>query len=340
MIKFTITIEEKKLEDIKSIFGQMAAYSSEYKGYRGEENPFFIYNDIIFYNLSSSRGYETSIESKFIYLKLKRYTAMSFYIKYNTKSYFIKVIHGYNKQFIKKCVFEWYRSIFNIPIVIFSLPKEMPESIKDLILELCGNLLEPKFVSDNGKEYKYKIPIIAFDEISGTIYSGYEYLASRLYDSFIWNRKKTANINKIYEIYHPKNQKKFLKQLTNILKIFDENKIEFNTNIRDTLTTIIFNIRSLILKRGSVHTTMIDNEKVLFIDLSNYAATEDEIILHELLHYTTVSVNFIKIIRECFNTLATYLLLPEPKFKEFIEKSLRSKEDSPKIIPFGSELYE
>lgn len=306
--------------------------------YRGwpYDKPFFEYKGIIFTN---PRYYENKsgkykVESKFISIIFKGYEIFEFTIKYNDNSQTIKIIRGYKKQYAKKCVFEWYRHKFLIPIIVLIISKELPKKIKKLILLLCSDLITPTIYTDSedkSKRYTCKVPTIAFN-IDGTVYSGYKYIASLFLDSFKWKRK-----DKTYTIYHPKENKEIEEKIKEILIIFNEKDIQFIKDVRKNLKSIIFTYDITKFAKGTVYRTTIDKENVLIIDLS--IDPSKKTILHELLHYTTYSINFIPMLRESFNTLATYLLLPKNQFNKFIKETLLKGEEYEKELIIGTNIY-
>jgi hypothetical protein len=285
-----------------------------------DKAPFLVVNidsasPLKFYKLKKHYLDNNDIRMKTGRFSVKDDHILTFNVQKDNQNWDIHISTATSEKFKYTFSFEWYETEQYFSLVIFDVPLQVPTSLWNTVLLLSQGLLKSEEITDG--EDVYTIPVIAFEVNRPYFISGESYFIQKVFsESFPW---------RTIQIYYPPNQPELAEFIHQGLAILDKNKISFLPE-KETLDAIIFSYGIRGIAAGQVNIDRIGDHIQIFVDLSQHATITIEIILHELLHKTSCTINFIKPLRESFTTLATYLLLPPESLEQFEKNALVSPE--------------
>lgn len=273
---------------------------SEYVFYLPDKNlKLFIYN---IHSLQNEL-----IRTNLFSLELYKGTGEYVKIKIEDQKYVCKIKLGESKDFVEDLSLEWYDRKEQIPLFFFEIPEGTPEQVRKLVLSIFKDDIQPEVIKDG--EDIYEIYPIVYDIIKDEPLQNLAALTKKL--------KYTQGVWRNYNISYKPEYDKLVKE--NLEKL-DKNKIEFSIDKRNKIKNIIFSDIRGMTSEGRVTI----EEKNAYIDL-HYAGTDT--ILHELLHITTITIDWLPFLREAFNSVMTFIIFESPisEFKESMEKTIAKK---------------
>lgn len=277
------------------------------------EAPFLVIEGLEFDSLYKNTGTEDQIRTKTFTLPIKNYEAISFIIKVpqTELSWHISIKKATTEKFKREYAFTWYADEVYWPIIVYTVDLHIPTKAWNTVLLLSEDLLKRDRISENGLEYT--IPRIAFEVNRDLFLMGQALVAKEFFsESFKWRN---------LTVYYPKGDAALKGFIIQALNILDQDQIHFVPDLEQKIEAIVFSLGIRGLFAGRVTREQIGTRLILYIDLSSYSGITLTVIMHELLHYTSVVIDVNPVIRESFTQLATYLLLPPEIFQKFKEET-------------------